>query len=47
MYTKIHTNPIFSLEQEKEAGKTIKVYDNPLSSMLQELHDESVPYISI
>ena len=42
----IHTNPVFSLEQETKANEATKVYDNPLSSMLHELHDESVPYIS-
>ena len=42
----IHTNPIFSLEHERKANEATKVYDNTLSSMLDELHDDSVPYIS-
>ena len=45
MYT-VHTNPAFSLEQEKKANDATKIYDNPLSSMIHELHEESVPYIS-
>ncbi|CDP18949.1 unnamed protein product [Coffea canephora] len=31
---------------ERKANEATKVYDNPLSSMLDELHDDSVPYIS-
>ena len=47
MYTKVCSNPEFSLEQEKTEEEITRIYDNPLSSMLEELHQESVPYISI
>ena len=45
MYS-VHTNPIFSLEQERKANEATKVYDNPLSSMMKDLPDDSIPYIS-
>ncbi|CDP16520.1 unnamed protein product [Coffea canephora] len=41
-----YTNPTFSVEQERKANEATRVYDNPLSSVLDELHDDSVPYIS-
>ena len=41
-----YTNPTFSVEQERKANETTRVYDNPLSLVLEELHDDSVPYIS-
>ncbi|CDP22087.1 unnamed protein product, partial [Coffea canephora] len=41
-----YTNPTFYVEQERKANEATRVFDNPLSSSLEEFHDDSVPYIS-
>lgn len=45
MYT-IQSNPIFSARQEQQAVEATKVYENPLSSMLEDLHQQSIPCLT-
>ena len=45
MYT-VQSNPIFSVQQEQKAVESTNVYENPLSSMLEDLHQESIPCLT-
>ena len=45
MYT-VQSNPTFSVHQEKKAVESTRIYENPLSSMLEDLHQDSIPCLT-